>query len=181
MPPTPIAELATPLTDGIVTVRMRRDGDLPYIAAAADDPESAAWLDEFPNAAPSTPQQIADIWATGRAAPLMIAHADSGEPTGLISLQFRADGDTTVAYRVFPAWRGRGIAARALELVSDWAFDELHLSVLLLEIDERNTASLRVAARCAFTRCGTTNGGESAKAVFRRDRRHRRMPVCPSE
>src|SRR5689334_1303452 len=132
-----------PLTDGFVTVRLRRDDDLGYIAAAADDPEGARWLDEPLDVAPKSSAEIADIWAGGQAAPLLIVDAVTDEPAGLINLQLDGADSPTVAYRIFPAWRGRGMAARALELVCAWAFGELGISRLALEIDEANVASLR--------------------------------------
>jgi GNAT acetyltransferase-like protein len=86
------------------------------------------------------------------AAPLMIAEANTDRPCGLINLQVRGDDEATVAYQVFPAHRGHGVAARALELVTGWAFHDLRLSRLPLEIDEANTASIRVAQKCGFVR-----------------------------
>ncbi len=101
---------------------------------------------------------------------MLIADAATDQAIGLINLQFRSDDETTVAYRVFPAWRGRGVAARALDLVASWALGDLGLPGLALEIDERNLASIRVALRCGFVRCGSTESGDPPKAVFIRVR-----------
>jgi RimJ/RimL family protein N-acetyltransferase len=144
--------MAAPLTDGVVTVRLRRDADLAAIAAARDDPEARRWLDDAPTDAPRSASEIAEFWQSGAAAPLMIAAADTDRPCGLINLQFRSDDEATVAYQVFPAHRGHGVAARALELLTGWAFHDLRLSRLLLEIDEANAASIRVAQKCGFVR-----------------------------
>jgi hypothetical protein len=60
----------------------------------------------------------------------------------------------------------------ALELVTGWAFHDLRLSRLLLEIDEANTASIRVAQKCGFVRRVTvgavrdSDGDDRPKAVF---------------
>jgi RimJ/RimL family protein N-acetyltransferase len=151
----PIRPPKVPPTDGVVRVRLRRDDDLRQIAAAAEDPKADRWLDEAPGSAPpSTPLQILEIWRSGRAAPLIIADAVTDKPAGLINLQFKSDTEATVAYRVFPIWRGRGFAARTLDLAAGWAFGELDLPRLALEIDEDNAASIRVAERCAFARRG---------------------------
>ena len=163
--------LAVPLSDGVVTVRKRRADDLPYLAAATDDPEAAKWLDEAPaGTPPSTPAQIEQIWKSGTAAPMLIADAASDEPAGLINVQFRPDADTSIAYRVFPNWRGHGYAGRALELVADWAFTELDEPRIVLEIDETNTASIRVAEQCNFERDGVTETHDPPKAVYARNR-----------
>ena len=169
---SPIPPPTAPLTDGVVIVRLRRAGDLPHIAGAGEDREAARWLDEPEGrpATPSTPEQIAEIWHSGAAAPLIISDAATDEPAGLINVQFRDGADPSVAYRVFPAWRGRGFAARALDVVCAWAFAELGVQRLVLEIDERNEASIRVAQRSGFTRCGVTTGDEPPKVVFARDR-----------
>lgn len=98
---------------------------------------------------------------------MVIADADSDQPVGLINLQFRSDEEATVAYQVFGSRRGRGIAARALELVADWAFRDLGLRRLLLEIDPANTASIRVAEKCGFTE---VESDARPKLVFVRDR-----------
>lgn len=163
----PIEPPVAPLSDGVVIVRQRRMADLPFLAAAADDPEAERWLEiSGKGEPPRTPDQIEEIWRRGESAPLLIADAHTDEPVGLINLQFRPDAEPSIAYRVFPAWRGHGFAAHALELVTEWALGAL--PALLLEIDERNVASIRVAERCGYRRTGTTTDDDPPKAVFRR-------------
>jgi RimJ/RimL family protein N-acetyltransferase len=55
---------------------------------------------------------------------------------------------------VAPAARGRGVAPRALELLTRWGFDELDLLRLELRIDVQNPASERVAERTRYVREG---------------------------
>ena len=57
-------------------------------------------------------------------------------------------------YWVAPGARGRGVAGRALALVTDWAFSTLELAVVLLEINEHNPASLAVARRAGYHQAG---------------------------
>jgi RimJ/RimL family protein N-acetyltransferase len=59
-----------------------------------------------------------------------------------------------IGYMVVPAARGRGIAPRAVELLTRWGFDELGLIRLELRIDVENAASERVAARTGYQREG---------------------------
>jgi RimJ/RimL family protein N-acetyltransferase len=55
-----------------------------------------------------------------------------------------------IGYAVAPAARGRGVAGRAVELLTRWGFDELGLIRLELDIDVRNPASGRVAERAGY-------------------------------
>jgi RimJ/RimL family protein N-acetyltransferase len=59
-----------------------------------------------------------------------------------------------LGYVIAPHARGRGVATRALELLTAWAFDELGLqrAVLLISVD--NEASKVVAARNGYVREG---------------------------
>lgn len=86
---------------------------------------------------------------------MVIADVATDEPIGLVNLQFRDDNITTIAYSVFPARRGQGIAPRAVRLVTEWAFRDLGVGQLVLEADSANTASLRVAEKCQFQRTGS--------------------------
>jgi RimJ/RimL family protein N-acetyltransferase len=62
--------------------------------------------------------------------------------------------EAEAGYIVSPEARGRGLAARALRLLGDWALRELELERLELRITAENTASIRVAERCGFVREG---------------------------
>lgn len=155
---TPVEPPPAPLTDGTVTVRPRREADMEAIAAASRDAETRRWLEDGPMDAEARRTGVARgeaAWRSGRAAPSVIADAATDEPVGMVNLQFRSDDVASVAYSVFPAHRGRGIAPRAVRLVTTWAFRDLALTRLLLEADEANAASLRVAEKCGFRRLGT--------------------------
>ena len=156
----PIVPPAVPLTDGAIVVRPRREEDLDAMAAASHDPETVRWLDDPPMDAEARRTSIArsqEAWRSGRAAPLTVADASTDEAVGVINLQFRDDGTVSVAYHVFPGHRGRGIAPRAVSLVADWALGRLGIGQLILEADEANTASIRVAEKCGFQAMGTTS------------------------
>ena len=168
---SPIPPPAAPLTDGTVSLRCRRASDLDAIYAASRDPETQRWLSDPPmdaaaHAASMT--RVAAAFQTGRSAPLVIAESATGEPVGLLNVQFRDDRVATIAYSVFPAHRGQGVAPRAVRLAADWGFSALGLAELLLEIDPGNIASLRVAEKCGFTPAGHAQGEDdgSGKLVF---------------
>jgi RimJ/RimL family protein N-acetyltransferase len=72
---------------------------------------------------------------------------------GIVDLDLAArQGE--IGYTVTREARGRGVATRALRLVTDWALDGLGLERVELHIDPENEASLRVAERCGYHREG---------------------------
>ncbi|MFG2502223.1 GNAT family N-acetyltransferase [Streptomyces sp. NPDC048441] len=169
----PIEPLSEPLEDGVVAVRFRRESDLQAIAAASYDPDTRRWLDDAPMDEATRSASMAhtqEAWRTGQATPLVIADATTDEPVGIINLQFRDDDVATIAYGVFPAHRGQGIAPRAVRLLAGWALSDLGLTQLLLEADPENTSSVRVAEKCRFQRIGSrvepTADGGRALIVF---------------
>jgi RimJ/RimL family protein N-acetyltransferase len=92
--------------------------------------------------------------ATGRKQVLSIVEADDhARLLGVISLTI-AGRCGNAAYWVVPEARGRGTARRALRLLADWAFTQLDLAVMLLEIHDTNEASAAVAVAAGFHRSG---------------------------
>ena len=72
---------------------------------------------------------------------------------GLVDLDLHArQGE--IGYAVLGAARGRGVAGRALRLVTDWAFEALGLERVELRIDVDNEPSIRVAERAGYCREG---------------------------
>jgi RimJ/RimL family protein N-acetyltransferase len=66
----------------------------------------------------------------------------------------RERGHAELGYVVAPEARGRGVAARALRLLTEWAFSELGAQRLELLIAVDNEPSKRVAERCGYVREG---------------------------
>jgi RimJ/RimL family protein N-acetyltransferase len=64
----------------------------------------------------------------------------------------------SIGYWVLPAARGRGVAGRALDLFSRWAFEEVGLHRISLGHAVGHEASCRVAERCGFRYEGTLRG-----------------------
>ena len=162
---TAIRPPEVPLTDGTISLRYRLDSDLDAISVASHDPVSQRWLTDPPmdaEARAASMARVAEAFAAGRAAPLVIADSATNQPIGLINVQFRDDHVATIAYSVFPAQRGQGVAPRAVRLAVQWGFSDLGLSELLLEIDPGNLASLRVAEKCGFAPAD----GSGDKLVF---------------
>lgn len=86
-----------------------------------------------------------------------IVDADGGSFLG-IAMGFGIDREgrqLELGYVVAPAARGRGVATRALELLTDWAFAELDAIRIELWISAANDPSKRVAERAGYRYEGT--------------------------
>jgi RimJ/RimL family protein N-acetyltransferase len=92
----------------------------------------------------------------GSRAGFAIVDESSGEFLGLAALVQidRAGRQAEAGYIVAPKARGRGVAVRALQLLTDWALGEQELERVELRIAADNAASIRVAERCGYVREG---------------------------
>ena len=148
-----------PLADREITLRAWSGDDLPELVAALQDPDIPRWT-----FIPS-PYREADGRAflskqerdrtAGAGLALAIAPAGGGMPLlGAIGIEplDRAAGRGEIGYWVARERRGRGIATRAVRMLSAWAFEGLGLTRLEILPFAGNTASERVAERAGFTR-----------------------------
>ena len=90
-------------------------------------------------------------WRDGSRAGFAIEGHD-GEFLGL-GLFVRIDSEGRqgeIGYVVGPAARGRGVATRTLQLLTDWGFGQLALERIELWIDVENVESERVARRVGY-------------------------------
>ncbi|WNI20524.1 GNAT family N-acetyltransferase [Streptomyces sp. ITFR-16] len=73
---------------------------------------------------------------------------------GTVDLRFEGDGlapgQVNVAYGLYPAWRGRGLATRAVVLASRYAAGEGGQEAVI-QVEPDNPASAAVARRAGFT------------------------------
>lgn len=92
----------------------------------------------------------------GTRAAFAIVDQATGDCLGLIMLATidRAGRQAEAGYVVAPQARGRGVAARALRLLTDWALNELSLERIELRIATDNVGSMRVADRCGYVQEG---------------------------
>ena len=99
-------------------------------------------------------------WGDGSCAGFAIRATD-GEIIGfaaLVDLDLdHREGE--IGYMVAPAARGRGVARRAVELLTRWGFDELGLVRLELRIDVENPGSVAVARRTGYRLDGVLRQG----------------------
>lgn len=153
------------LGDGAIALRPPAPDDVDAITEACQDPEIPRWT-RVPS--PYTRDHAVDfversarMWESGTDAPFVIVDAETGALVGAIGVhRFGGEDDgPEVGYWLARDARGRGVATRALEMVSDWACNQLGVR-LLLQADVRNAASRRVAEKAGFRHVGEAKAPE---------------------
>ncbi|HST14541.1 MAG TPA: GNAT family protein [Gaiellaceae bacterium] len=116
------------------------------IPSSPDGRFLAAWLGRYEHA-----------WDDGTAAGFAVRDAPTGEAVGFagfVQLDLEKD-EGEIGYVVAPAVRGRGIAGRAVALLTRWGFETLRLLRIELRIDPANAYSARIAQRQGYRLEGT--------------------------
>jgi len=151
-------ELFEQLTDGVVTLRPWRMDDVPALVEACNDETLHHWLPMMPfpyreedgrEFIGSQPQRNAE-----GAGNVGVFDAGTGELLGACGFRGDEAERTEFGYWVASAQRGRGIAPRALTLVTRWVAENTGAKRLQLHADVENIASQRVAEKAGFTREG---------------------------
>jgi RimJ/RimL family protein N-acetyltransferase len=167
-------ELPT-LRDGDLVLRPKLPGDADALTAACQDPEIPRWtLVPSPYTRADADHFIAiseqDAEA-GTAAHLIAVDAEDGRLLGSFSIMEldREPGYGEIGYWVAAGARGRGIATRAVRLLTDWARAELGLTRLEILPHKDNERSKRVAEKAGYRDTGRLVAcvrAESDEAVF---------------
>jgi RimJ/RimL family protein N-acetyltransferase len=164
----PQASEPVELTDGTITLRPLRPADAAAHLAGEDD-ELAKWL----NGGVSTPATVrthidraAAMWAAdGPTFNFGIRTAATDILVGTIDIQlhqpYAADNQANLAFGLYPPWRGRGIATRAVLLALRFLLQHTDIDEALIRVDPRNTASAAVAERAHFRHIGKGNEPEN--------------------
>ncbi|HET6292139.1 MAG TPA: NUDIX hydrolase [Kribbella sp.] len=159
------------LTDGDLTLRPWRDEDIDVAHGLADD-EMVRWFD-FPGIPPRSSlaeavERRRQAYADDRSAVnFVIELAGETGPVGTVEVRRTSPGAGKVFWATYKPYRGRRVAQRAVRLLMVYAFGELGLERLQVEVDPENRASARVAIRSGFRREGLLRGG----AVLQGERR----------
>lgn len=146
------------LTDGVVRLRPLGPGDLDFLTELRGLPESVATsVPPVPPSREALLQRCARTeahWLAGDRADLVIADAATGAPAGEIGLfnQEPVTGQAMIGYGVLPAFRGRGFATRAAQLLALWAFAETDIARIIAGALPTNVASHRVLEKAGFRR-----------------------------
>ena len=141
-----------------MTLRAFRDTDVSALVTMMDDPEIARWTRvPSPYRERDALEWLASIpvfLQREELLPLAVTDAESGELVGSIALRFREEGRGELGYSVARWARRRGVASRALRLLSQYAFDEQGVARLEVFVQPGNEASLRLAEGLGFQREG---------------------------
>lgn len=137
--------------EGLV-LRDWTEADLTAMPDLFDHPDIAYWtpiVSPFDGAAALARLDRARQLRAEGTAVLLALTVDGGAPLGEVMLR-RAPEGTEIGYAVGPAHRGKGLAARAVRVMSAYAFGELGVERVILELEAENAASVSVAARAGF-------------------------------
>jgi RimJ/RimL family protein N-acetyltransferase len=147
-----------PLDDGEVALRLWTAADVPAITAACQDPEISRFtLVPAPYTEGDARGFVADAarqLEAGAGIHFAVTDSRTGRILGSIGLETRDWPVAEVGYWIDREARGRGIATRALRLLSRWTLHELGAARLQLVTPPENVASQLVAERAGFQREG---------------------------
>jgi RimJ/RimL family protein N-acetyltransferase len=143
------------LTDGVIRLSPLCLEDVdPHLAG--EDAELVRWLSGGISTRQSVEEYIRrcmEQWEAGGLVHAFGVRAGSDELVGTIEVQFDQPylqpGTVNISYGLHPAWRGRGIATRAV-LLADAHAAAAGAVQAVLRIEPGNTASIAVAQRTGY-------------------------------
>lgn len=158
------------LRDGQLVLRRLAASDRAALLRALRDPEISRWTgmpDPFTDeAAAALLAEAESRWRDGQTAELAIVLGD--ELVGGIHLTFYGDWRASVAYWLAAEARGRGLATRAVRLLTSWGFEAFEELVRIeLWSIVGNDASDAVARRSGFAEEGIFRSRFPHRGEFR--------------
>jgi RimJ/RimL family protein N-acetyltransferase len=159
------------LREGDLVLRRWRTEDAAAISVACQDPEISRWIPVIPQTygladAVEFLAEAADEWRAGSSRAFAIVDVRDGL-LGAVTLHGPEGHLAEIGYWLAPDARGRGIATRAVRLLTRHAFRaEPALVRIGLRTLRGNDASARVAERCGFTLEGTLRSLEPVRGAF---------------
>ena len=148
--------LVADLTDGVIFLRPLHLGDAADHLAGEDE-EIARWLSGGRSTLAGVQGYITSCeehWRTnGPRRAFGVFDCSSNRLIGSIeaNLAYRSvPGQVNVSYGVFAGWRGKGVAQRALDLMSSYLRTSTEVRQVVVRIACENAASLRVVEKAGF-------------------------------
>ncbi|MEV4800209.1 GNAT family N-acetyltransferase [Nonomuraea sp. NPDC049421] len=144
------------LSDGVVTLSPLCLDDLDAHLAGEDE-QLVRWLNGGPSNRADTEEYIRgcmELWATkGPHRAFGIHVAGHRDLVGTMDVRFGTeelpDDQVNLAYGLYPQWRGRGLATRAVHLACRFAASEGAIRALI-RAEPENAPSIAVARRSGF-------------------------------
>ncbi|MFB9880599.1 GNAT family N-acetyltransferase [Planobispora siamensis] len=160
LPPLPGGSLS----DGVVRLTPLEAGDAADYHTLQNLPDVVRY--SVPPEAPTAREserfcrEAGMLWLAGARAEMAIRSADDDAFAGHIQLSnvIPPLRQAMVGYSLLPRARGRGLATRAVNLVTEWAFGHTSLARVVAGTSPANTASHRVLERAGFTRDALLHG-----------------------
>jgi RimJ/RimL family protein N-acetyltransferase len=153
----PLEPRDPPLSDGLVMLRPPDERDLAAIDLGIHDPDVVRWFGRPASSAADVLAENRTRWADG--SPTFSICEMDGECVGhaWVNLGTNDASIGYVGYWLLPNARGRGLATRAVRLLSEWAVHHLGLTLRLVT-ELGNERSQRVAERSGFRRSAILPG-----------------------
>jgi RimJ/RimL family protein N-acetyltransferase len=158
-----------PLADDVVVLREPRETDIEAVTAACQDPLIARFtLVPSPYSEDNAREWLRSAEherKEGTGLHLAALDAGTGDLCGAVGMseinwRHRVG---QIGYWVAPEARGRGVAIRALRLLSRWALSDLGLARVEVRVDIENEVSQRVAKGAGFVREGVLRSRAESK------------------
>lgn len=151
------------LTDSRILLRPLTDADAPEHLAGEDE-EQVRWLSGQPATIERVRAWISANerdWRTdGPKRNFGIIDLATGALVGNIEAQLALAelkaGEVNIAYATFPSWRGRGIATRAVRLITEWLVTIPTVYTAVIRVHPDNAASVGAARAAGFVDVGVT-------------------------
>ncbi|WP_327236139.1 GNAT family N-acetyltransferase [Streptomyces sp. NBC_01317] len=135
-----------------VVLRDWTEADLVAMPALFDHPDIAYWtpiVSPFDEAAARARLERDRQMRKDGTTILLAITVEGGAPLGEVMLRRVSEG-AELGYAVGPAHRGQGLAARAVRVMAAYAFEQLGVEQVVLEVEAENAASVSVAIRTGF-------------------------------
>lgn len=152
------------LTDGVVTLRAHRDGDVDAMVQMCRDEQMQRWTSVPSDYTRSHAQGfVREVMAVGweqrgHRGWAIEATDDAGVDRFAGNVDVRGTPIADIGYALHPWARGRGLMTRAIRLATQWCFQEGGVEIVHWRAHVSNVASLRTAWATGFDLHGTTPG-----------------------